>query len=293
MKKCPLCAGKGSDLAFPYETNWNGNEFQYIGCDECGTAFLVPQPSETDFEKMYAKENYYDAHYNNIELGHYKVSIANMMKYCDGRRSILDFGCGNGGFLTVAQQNDFLCCGVEYNDKVIEKAHQNSGVPVHNFEYIKKSGQEFDIIHLGDVLEHIPAPRAMIEELRELLSPDGLFFIEGPLENNPSLVYFSAVSIKAARRNLKIDSPGTFTPNHLFLTNKKAILYFFSEVLKFRCLNFEIYETGWPYLSTDKVPSSIGYLIKSVIGLSAVILSKIDIFRNKTLGNRFIGIFQL
>lgn len=45
--------------------------------------------------------------------------------------------------------------------------------------------QRFDAIHLGDVLEHLPHPASLLRELEPL---GGVFFIEGPLENNPSLV---------------------------------------------------------------------------------------------------------
>ena len=57
---------------------------------------------------------------------------------------------------------------------------------------MKASGRRYDIIYMGDVLEHLPAPAATLRDLDGLLAPGGLFFVEGPLEDNVSLVYYSA-----------------------------------------------------------------------------------------------------
>lgn len=287
-----MCGGVGSGLAFPYTTHWNGKEFKYIGCEGCGTAFVDTLPDDSDFSLMYTKENYHDVFYGNLELETYERSIAKMMMYCTPHRSVLDFGCGNGSFLVAARQAGFFCCGVEYTDTVREEARRNSGMSVYGFNELKDSGQKFDIIHLGDVLEHIPEPEALIKELSKLLSPGGIFFVEGPLENNSSLVYFFAASFKTIRQRLIIDTSCNIAPFHLFLTNKRAMKLFFTEVLGFHCSYFKVYETGWPYIASRGILLSVNIFIKHIIGLSAIALSKIDMRRDNILGNRFIGIFQ-
>lgn len=287
-----MCDGIGAGIVFPYTKNWNGKEYQYIGCKECRTAFVNPIPSESDFTVMYTKENYHDAYYSKIDLEPNSRSISKIAEYCNEYHSMLDFGCGNGSFLLAARQAGFICNGIEYSENVRRMALENSGIPVYSYNDLKASGHKFDIIHMGDVIEHIPEPKALIKELCELLSPKGIFFVEGPLENNPSLVYLCAASFKALRRKLKIDRSNTGAPTHLFITNSEAVKFFFTKSLGFHCLYFEVYENGWPYLLKDNISLSPGGLIKYIIGVLAIILSKIDIRNNRIFGNRFIGLFQ-
>jgi 2-polyprenyl-3-methyl-5-hydroxy-6-metoxy-1,4-benzoquinol methylase len=292
MRNCPLCDGNGSGMAFPYRTIWRGKEFHYIKCKKCGTTFVDPIPCESDFAVMYAKENYHDVYAGDVDIDAYRHSIAKMMGYYKEGKSMLDFGCGVGNFLKTAKQMGFQCHGVEYDPKVIEQAQKNSGVSVYSFDELKSSGQKFDIIHLGDVLEHMAEPKAIMNELSTLLAKDGIFFIEGPLQNNASLVYWVATSFKAIKRKLKLDIPANDAPTHLFMTNKRAQKLFFTDTLGYKCLHYEIYETGWPYLSKENTNKSIGSFIKYVIGSLAVVISNMEVGDNKILGNRFLGIFK-
>lgn len=291
MRNCPLCNGVGADLAFPYKTIWNGKEFSYIQCNKCGTTFVDPIPSESDFAVMYAKENYHDVFAGDVDMESYNHSIAKMMRYYKDGKSMLDFGCGVGNFLKAGKQKDFQCYGVEYDPKVIEHAKKNADVPVYSFDKLKSSGLRFDIIHLGDVLEHMAEPKAIMKELSRLLTPNGVFLIEGPLQNNASLIYWFSAGFKAIKRKLGIDIPGNIAPTHLFLTNKIAQKRFFTDILGYKCIHYEIYETGFPFLTRqDNIFFSA--FIKQFIGISAVMANKMEIWNNKMLGNRFFGIFQ-
>ncbi|MCL5276214.1 MAG: class I SAM-dependent methyltransferase [Deltaproteobacteria bacterium] len=241
---------------------------------------------------MYAKENYHDVYAGEIDLETYKGSITKMMRYSKIGKSLLDFGCGVGGFLRAAKEMGFQGCGIEYDPKVREEAGKNAGVPVYSLEELKASGQRFDIIHLGDVLEHIAGLKAVMDELRALLAKDGIFFIEGPLQSNASMVYWVASGVKAMKRIIGMDTPGNAAPTHLIMTNKRAQRHFFTNVLGYRCIHYEIYETGWPYLSKGIINDSFGVLIKRFIGRLAVTMSRMEAWDDKILGNRFLGIFQ-
>ena len=292
MRNCPLCNGTGSGPAFPYQTIWNGKEFNYIKCSKCGTTFVDPLPGDADFSAIYAKENYHDVYAGEVDPETYKSSIATMVRYSRIGKSLLDFGCGVGGFLRAAKEMGFQGCGVEYDPKVREVAGKNAGVPVYSIEELKSTGQKFDIIHLGDVLEHMAEPKAVMIELQALLAKDGIFFIEGPLQNNASLVYWVASGGKAIKRKFGADSPGNTAPTHLIMTNKKAQMLFFTDILRYWCIHYEICETGWPYLSDSTRESSIDTLFKHIIGRLAVIMSKLEVWGDKKIGNRFMGIFR-
>jgi SAM-dependent methyltransferase len=242
---------------------------------------------------MYSVENYHDSHYREIRTdGHYADSIRFMKENCAPRGSVLDFGCGNGSFLAVARDNNFECAGIEFHPSAIANVHSKTGLPVTSLEEARASARRFEIIHLGDVLEHLPDPTDTIKTLALLLSPEGVFYIEGPLENHSSAVYFSAKSIKALRRALGYRTPGATAPTHLFRVNASNQKRFFTERLGYRCLAFYLYETGWPYL--PRVHSiSASTILKTTIGWSAIALSNIVRFGpSRVLGNRFRSVFQ-
>jgi hypothetical protein len=74
--------------------------------------------------------------------------------------SILDFGCGGGGFVSL--MNDCYCVGYDigYDTKYTES--------------------KYDIITLFHVFEHLADPVGEIEFLKHLLNPGGRFVIEIP-----------------------------------------------------------------------------------------------------------------
>jgi 2-polyprenyl-3-methyl-5-hydroxy-6-metoxy-1,4-benzoquinol methylase len=292
-RECPICGAGAKRLAFPYGTVFNGTEFFYFKCAVCGSTFVSPVPSQADFEKMYSVENYHDCHYREIRTdGHYSDSIQFLKQNCAGRRSVVDFGCGNGSFLAVAKDNNFECAGIEFHPSAIANVRNKTGLPVTTLEEARASGRRFEIIHLGDVLEHLPDPTDTIKTLASLLSPEGVFYIEGPLENQSSAVYLSARSIKALRRTLGHRIPGATAPTHLFRVNARNQKQFFTNRLGYRCLAFHVYETGWPYLSPAH-SRSVSTMFKSTIGWAAIALSTVVRFGPyRVFGNRFRSVFQ-
>lgn len=292
MRSCPLCGGSGNGSAFPYATHWNGKRFDYVACGDCATTYVDPVPTQDDFAVMYAKENYHDVHYRTPDPGPARSSLRRIESFSAGRRSLLDFGCGMGGFLIAAKAAGFDCVGVEYEDAARKAAQANSGCRVCSLDELKKLGATFDIIHLGDVLEHLPDPKALVTELRVLLSPGGFFFVEGPLQKNASLVYWSASIFKYLRRALYLDRPGILPPTHLLLADRLSQRRFFTDCLGFECLLYELDESGWPFLSeTGGWPQTPSALVKHLIALASITVSK-SFPHFGMFGNRFVGLFK-
>jgi len=286
---CPLCGGSAKKKVFPYLTAWEGKNYSYIGCPNCGTAYLSPLPGEEDLKKIYTKDAYHDVFYPEID-NRYEKSVHLLGKYCSGKKNLLDFGCGTGGFLKATNNTGLMCYGVELDEETRRKARENSGSEIFSFDELKKKQLKFDIIHLGDVLEHLKDPSGTVNTLKKFLNPGGVFFFEGPLQNNPSLVYLSALALKNLKRFLKMDTPGASPPTHLFLTNKKATMNFFSKTLGFEIKYLRVCETGWPYLSRKPKKSTPGWYLKAILGRLAVFLSLLEPGNNKKLGNRFMAI---
>ena len=143
----------------------------------------------------------------------------------------------------------------------------------------------FDVLHLGDVLEHLPEPASTLASLLPLLRQAGLLFIEGPLETNPSPVYWCARLFGAFKHRLRPALLGAGVPTHLFRTSAKAQSAFFrNRFPELQLLHWEVFETGWPYADGDGVKRRISDVALALGGREAF---------GYVLGNRFRALYRL
>lgn len=282
---CPLCSEHSGDLVFPYATSFNKIRFGYKKCIKCSTVFVDPVPDLQTFGMMYAKTAYHDCHYEDIDYSAYVNSANLLRRNLPSEAFVLDYGCGVGTFLKALKSEGFLPYGVEFDRDAARVAGRNAGCEVLSVtEFFDLSIKpSFDVIHLGDVLEHLPDPAATLTQLLDYLRPGGMLFVQGPLEINPSPVYWAARVFGSIKRMVRPGLTPCNAPTHLFRTNEKAQLEFFKHnKFKLSPIFWRVYETGWPYAS--------GGVTKRCIASLAVMLGGIKIF-GVTFGNRFEGLF--
>ena len=97
-----------------------------------------------------------------------------------GTVKVLDFGCGDGDFLSSCQLFGFNCVGIEFS----ASRHQRRSIDFYPSlqEMINDSGTDadFDAITMFEVLEHLPDPRQTLADLSEYLKTGGIFVLETP-----------------------------------------------------------------------------------------------------------------
>lgn len=94
---------------------------------------------------------------------------------------ILDFGCGNGGFLRNLRKYNlqkYSCCGVELK-KIARDYMNQEGISCKRLisEY---NGEKFDVITMFHVIEHLTQPVKMLKSIDSYLKDNGLLVIETP-----------------------------------------------------------------------------------------------------------------
>jgi SAM-dependent methyltransferase len=284
VRKCPLCDGNPRRITFPYKTVYEGATFNYIECDSCYCSYVDPYPDIKTLSKMYSKSDYHDHHYANINYSDYESSANLLLRYLNTGASILDYGAGSGAFLTALSNVGFIACGVEFNKDAAINASIKSGCKVYDLAEFEEhfGSQKYDAIHFGDVLEHLSDPFSVLNTILKLLKPGGVLFVEGPLENNPSPVYYSSKFFGIVKHIIYPEMTGLYPPTHLFRCNSNQQIAFFD---KFRpnlvIRSYKVYETGWPY--------SNGGLIKRFISKISIAIGGKKIFKN-VFGNRFAAI---
>jgi SAM-dependent methyltransferase len=289
---CLLCGAPGGQRTYPYGTVWNGRRFDYVRCTGCGASFLDPLPGEQDFARMYRKSEYHDEYYEEVaEVT--PTRLPQVVRYLKPGGALLDFGCGNGAFMIEAAKAGFACEGVELDPATRARAAANSGRPVRALEEVQAAAARYDVIRLGDVLEHLPDPAGILATLRPLLAQRGLFLIEGPLEDNASLVYYASRAFGGLKKALGRDVSGDYPPYHLFRVSARAQRRFFERRLGWAVRHFAVYETGWPYILPDDSllrTRSPGRLARMAIGGAGLLAAKGAGLFGAPVGNRFTAV---
>ena len=284
-KNCIICNKKIFFPAFPFNTNFNGKIFHYMKCSNCKFVKIYPFPDKKDLSKLYKNKSYHEKFYSNVETVAYRHSVKYLKKFLNFKIRLLDYGSGNGHFIQEMGKNH-NCYGVEFSLEILKKLKKNfkNQIFLSNRELNeKKYNNFFDVIHLGDVLEHVVNPNYLLINLHKKIKKKGLLYLEGPIERNFSLVNLSIILFGNIKRLLIPNYKNNFKPYHLFFCDLQNQLLMIEKINKFKIIDYEIFETGWPY-------NSGGYLKKS-IALMAILFSNLNIFGFK-IGNRFRLILQ-
>ena len=194
--------------------------------------------------------------------------------------------------LQVTGSLGFEPVGVEYSPSARDRAAAKTGAAVTTVDAFDWNTPRFDVIHLGDVLEHLPNPVDTMNKLGAVLRKDGCFLVQGPLQANSSLVYFTARAAKALKRISMTDQPREQAPTHLIQVSAATMRWFFERRLGWTVSHFHVFETGWPYVyERDFWSGSLKEHFRAAIGLSARVVAKIPSLR-QSWGNRFWAILQ-
>jgi 2-polyprenyl-3-methyl-5-hydroxy-6-metoxy-1,4-benzoquinol methylase len=130
-------------------------------------------------------------------------------------KSVLDFGCGAGGFLLKAKQVAAKAYGVELERRLQEHFHAHNLAVFENIDAARTGlgGLNFDVITLFHVLEHLPDPKSMLMDLATLLSPGGEIIVEVPHADDALLTLYESEAF----------SYFTYWSCHLFLFTVKTL----------------------------------------------------------------------
>jgi len=194
---CPLCKSiEQSD--FPIYYTFNSHSFNGKQCRSCGFIFLSPRPTVEELNMMYAEDYFtgddseHGAHSStDYETAAIKGSvkfpeILGWIKRYHPTGDFFEIGCGMGYFLKFARDNGFRVSGVEFSTFGTKAAQEKFGLNVQqgSLDTVAIPANSFDVVFLGDVLEHMVDPIKELERIRVLLRPNGIVAAEVPSSFN-------------------------------------------------------------------------------------------------------------
>jgi len=187
--KCSLC---GSDkIKMRFDRVRDRNDIKVLECEKCTLVFL------SSFEHI-SDEFYEDSGMMNgkVNIKKYRQQsiVDDRRRYNDMKnkiidKKVLDFGCGAGGFLHLANDLCEEIHGVEL-DRTLNKIINEEGIKCYS--NIDELEEKYDVITLFHVVEHLVNPIETLEKLKKHLKPNGILLIEVPNADDALLTLFNS-----------------------------------------------------------------------------------------------------
>lgn len=99
----------------------------------------------------------------------------------DASKRLLDVGCGNGDYMLRAQEMGLSVRGCEPDPRAVTRSRER-GLDVVNGDAFSSEldGQEFDMVTLNHVIEHVDDPVGLLDQLFDRLAPGGVLWMALP-----------------------------------------------------------------------------------------------------------------
>lgn len=210
VPSCYLCGG--GNISQRTGSVRDNPELKVLECASCGLVFLS---SFAHIEKDFYEKSGMHAQPIDVDAWLRQSAADDDRRFKQFRRrienaSILDFGCGAGGFLSRARNVASRVCGVEIESRLASFFRDNALDIRRN---IDEFDETFDIITLFHVLEHFPDPIALLRQLAEKLRPGGQIIVEVPNSDDALLTLYQCDAF----------AHFTYWSCHLFLFNAQTL----------------------------------------------------------------------
>jgi 2-polyprenyl-3-methyl-5-hydroxy-6-metoxy-1,4-benzoquinol methylase len=210
--KCYLCGS--TEHSYINGEVRDNPEIKILECNNCGLVFLETQ--------NHINGSFYSD--NKMEVSNIKSKVFETSDYMDierrfkeyylmfANKSILDFGCGKGSFLTKLKEEGITSklYALEPNKKYSNYLKTNFTL-YENIEEILEGS--LDYITLFHVLEHLKDPIGVLNSLYSKLKDEGKIIIEVPNSNDALLKLYGSEAF----------SRFTYWSCHLYLFNNRTM----------------------------------------------------------------------
>lgn len=224
---CPVCQHRKSSQLHQLDKG------KLKVCGACHVVFFAPMPTQKELSAFYnngyhddfgrstmAGETFAKGRYQALEsllTAHIPSLIAKRDKL------LLDVGCGTGDFLYAAKLAGWEVTGTELARSAVHKANKKLDDSVLEGDILSLDlpVASYDLVTSYHVIEHLIDPVGMLHRCYQLLSSEGVLFIETPNIGSlgarirgarwshiippEHIVYFSSGSLQYALRKAGFD----------------------------------------------------------------------------------------
>ncbi len=182
--KCNLCGSNN------YNVFKKIGDYLLIRCKHCGLVCLNCDSVEEKMNKKYSLPYYAKTIFDREPKteGELKRQInknaeraKQIISEVGKQGKLLDIGCGPGFFIACMREYGWDVTGVDVSDWATDFARKKLGLNVFTGAVEKiKFNDNFNLVTMMHVLEHLPDPVVTLKRVYELISDEGWLFITGP-----------------------------------------------------------------------------------------------------------------
>jgi 2-polyprenyl-3-methyl-5-hydroxy-6-metoxy-1,4-benzoquinol methylase len=221
LTACPICKSEQiGPYAMKFQKGFPHNSRTI--CKSCGIVFANPVADEQELNAFY--KNYYDkGNFGNLQYKQKTISqfeniqkatiqellqLDRNVKYYTGEGNYLDVGFGLGFHLYIAQKLGYHVYGTELDKDCIDFVQPYIlSAQLYNGDLLsaKYENNQFDIINICHVIEHLIDPNSYLLELNRIVKNEGLIIVSTP--NIGALAYqvFRVVNFLSLKIPLIVD----------------------------------------------------------------------------------------
>ncbi len=191
-KKCAICDTTNFELLA--EKDRYGLYCPLQICKDCGLIQITPRMTQNSYDKFYKNEyrdlymgtvldkvEYFESRYKAGEkifnyLKNYLPKLENKTEF-----KVLDVGCGIGGIIKFFKDQGYKTKGIDLGEEFIAYGKANHGLNLEVTKLVHLDPSiKYDLIIYSHVFEHLLDLKAELKQIKNLLNPNGILYIEVP-----------------------------------------------------------------------------------------------------------------
>jgi len=224
---CPICGNDKFNFLFECKDFTASKTFFEIhSCASCSFTFTNPRPGPEDIGNYYESNQYISHHadkwglipflYRIVRKIQFRYKTGIIKKYSSGTIKLLDIGCGTGNFMEYGKSLGWDIVGIE-PDLDARNTCQQKGLFVNPETFLNEDINQYSVITLWHVLEHVHKLDERLKQIKNHLSPGGIIVVAVPNLNSYDAKFY------------RESWAGFDVPRHLSHFNKTTLTLLFKK----------------------------------------------------------------
>jgi len=176
LRQCLLC-GEQKAIRFLYYKN----SYSIVKCESCSLVYTNEIPSQSELNNIYSKEFFNVGskfEERSSSAGHINAAkrVQQLLKLTNiKQKKWLDVGCATGDYMIAAKPFVDEIHGIEISKYAASLAKMRGlhNITVGDFLLLEMKPEEFDLVSMWDIIEHVRDPVAALKQAMYVLRHGG------------------------------------------------------------------------------------------------------------------------